>query len=324
MAIADMMGWKNPLTSFVGDHRQALIGLGTGLMNGKTFGEGMSQGIANAGEGRVRDDAYATQQKAEAERLKGINQTVEYMRQKGYNDLVAGVEGGGLDVGTAWGEALKRSQPGYGQAEPIKPVEVNGQLVNPITGQVIGDYRSPEAPPSAPSGYQWTPEGTQTYIPGGPADPAFKDSSKPLTDAQRRANSLYTVIEPDAKLLLGDPTTGNPGIFDNLGDGGSQAWSGIGVAGINPLAGLASGEFQAAKDAVTSIAQNYLYAVSGQAAPAEEVKKIADLVTPNPMDSPARKAEKRRRLETYIAAIQQSTVQPGAATNDGWEVIGVQ
>lgn len=31
-------------------------------------------------------------------------------------------------------------------ASPAQPVEVNGQLVNPQTGQVIGDYRTPDAP----------------------------------------------------------------------------------------------------------------------------------------------------------------------------------
>lgn len=33
-----------------------------------------------------------------------------------------------------------------GQPEQVKPIEINGQLVNPQTGEVMGDYRTPETP----------------------------------------------------------------------------------------------------------------------------------------------------------------------------------
>lgn len=32
------------------------------------------------------------------------------------------------------------------QPEPVKPMEINGQLIDPTTGQVLGDYRTPDAP----------------------------------------------------------------------------------------------------------------------------------------------------------------------------------
>lgn len=227
-------------------------------------------------------------------------------------------------------QKLEQEVAAMGQPQPIQPIEINGQLINPQTMEVMGDFRSNEAP-AAPSGYQWA-EGGLSPIPGGPADPAFANAAKPPTDAQRKANSLFAVVEPDAQLLLGDGTPENPGIFNDLGDGGSQAWNGVGAFGVTPLAPLASPNFQAAKDAVTNIAQSYLYAMSGAAAPAEEVKKIADLVTPNPGDSPQRKEEKRRRLQSYIDAIAVSTIptpmtqntpgQPANATSSGiqWSI----
>lgn len=158
--------------------------------------------------------------------------------------------------------------------------------------------------PSAPSGYQWDGNGGLAPIPNGPADPTVM-GNKPPTDAQRRANSLFEVVAPDAALLLGDGE--KPGLFDSLGNGGDQILNGVGAFGVTPLSGMASGEFQAAKDAVTNIAQSYLYATSGASAPESEVKKIADLVTPNPGDNEARKEAKRRRLETYVRAIQQAS-----------------
>lgn len=111
MALAEAMGWNNPFTQFVGNNRSTLMGLGAGLAGGRNFGEGLSSGLQMAAQGRVADDAFATQQKAEAERQQSMNQTLEYMRSKGFDDLVAGVESGGMDMGAAWAEALRRGQP---------------------------------------------------------------------------------------------------------------------------------------------------------------------------------------------------------------------
>lgn len=111
--LSGMFG-DSPFYKGFDQRRNSLANFGLGLMQGKTPQEGLAKGVGGMIEGKQQDDAFATQQKAEAERLKGINSTVEFMRQKGYNDLVAGVEGGGLDMATAWGEAMKRSTPGYG------------------------------------------------------------------------------------------------------------------------------------------------------------------------------------------------------------------
>lgn len=99
------------LNTGLGRNSNALIGLGSGLLSAPTFSEGLAKGGQGYAEGAKTDDAYATAQKAEAERQRGLNSTIEFMRQKGYGDLVSAVEGGGLDLGTAWGEALKRSSP---------------------------------------------------------------------------------------------------------------------------------------------------------------------------------------------------------------------
>jgi hypothetical protein len=302
---------------------EGLQDLSYGLARSPTIGGAFGEATMRGQDMQQTRDLANKQRGEEAKRLDQINKTAEYLRSKGYDDLLAGVESGGMDMGSAWTEALRRGQPGYGAPELTADMQ-NYQFAQANPG--FSDFLNPGvAQPNAPSGYQWNPDGSQSFVPGGPADPAFA-GSKPPTDAQRRAASLYTVVAPDAELLLGNGTAANPGIYDALGDGGSQAWNGIGVAGINPLAPLASADFQTAKDAVTSIAQSYLYATSGAAAPAEEVKKIADLVTPNPGDSPDRKAQKRARLQTYIDAIKSSTIPAPMTNNSGgdWEVIGVQ
>jgi hypothetical protein len=54
-----------------------------------------------------------------------------------------------MDPGSALQESAR-------QPESVMPIEINGQLVDPITGAVIGDYRTPEA--SAPGFTVLTPE----------------------------------------------------------------------------------------------------------------------------------------------------------------------
>lgn len=216
-------------------------------------------------------------------------------------------------------------------AQPAKPIVVNGQLVSPTTGQVVGDYRDPASGPAAPSGYQWAPEGGALMpIPGGPQDPASA-APKPPTDADVRASKLGEVVAPDAALLLGDGTAENPGVYDALSDLGSQV-GGADVGGARPGYGLLTSEnYQRATNAVGNIAQSYLYAISGQAAPAGEVAKIVDSVTPKPFESKQAIEEKKARLATYVKAIQMSKYDvPGAASatgasaGDGWQVLGVE
>lgn len=315
------------------NNSNALIGLGSGLLSGDTFAEGLARGGDMWRGGAEKDDAYATQQKEETERQKQLADQIalkdkyaQWFTEQGQPQIAQGIADGIVEPGKAYWDFVSPKAPDQTSDMQNYRFYANEEMKAGRAPVSFMDFSNPSKPAPLPSSYQEYQLGLQD--PGYAASQA--QTTTKLTDAQRRANSLYTVIEPDAQLLLGDGTAANPGIFDNLGDGGSQAWSGIGAYGVNPLAGLASGDFQAAKDAVTSIAQNYLYAVSGAAAPAEEVKKVADLVTPNPGDSQARKDEKRRRLQTYIQAIQQSTVggpnsqqqAPGGQTSTGlqWSI----
>jgi hypothetical protein len=73
-------GIDNGFTSWWDANRRALTGFGVGLANGPTFSQGIGLGTQGLAQGAQADDAYATQQKAEAERLAQINQTVEWAR----------------------------------------------------------------------------------------------------------------------------------------------------------------------------------------------------------------------------------------------------
>lgn len=133
MGLADFLGTDNPFRQFVAQNRGTLGQIGAGLGSGQNLSAGLAQAAQNMPIGRAQDDAYAATQKADAERQQSLNATIEFMRQKGYDDLVSGVEGGGLDMGTAWSEALKRSSPD-GSAQDWSRLN-DGTLYNKRTGE---------------------------------------------------------------------------------------------------------------------------------------------------------------------------------------------
>jgi hypothetical protein len=161
-----LLGKDNPVTQWTGRNSNLLTGLGTSLLS-----DGMN--FQPAQVGATLDRQAAAQKDADAKLAATSNATKTWLAQK-YPDLAQAVDAG-LPVSDAWQEAFKRQQPGYGQGEAVKGMEINGKLVNPITGEVIGDYGSPAAGPTAPAGYRVAQDGTNLeFIPGGPADPARK------------------------------------------------------------------------------------------------------------------------------------------------------
>jgi len=171
----------NPLYQSFDRNRNAFIqgfaGLGSDPLNPAS---GFSQGFAR---GNALDQQYAldAQQKAEQDQVK--NNTLEWLKQQGYSDLVAGVEGGGLDMGTAWSEALRRSQPGYGQPELTADMrnfqfaQDNPEFASFIGGgsgeapQIVEIFDSSTGQPV--KGYM---QGTEFVPVGGPKQPSARDN----------------------------------------------------------------------------------------------------------------------------------------------------
>lgn len=71
---------QHPLLDFLHTRRNAIAQFGAGLAQGHNLSEGLAYGTQGAVQGRAVDDAYATSQKAEAERLSQINQTTQWLK----------------------------------------------------------------------------------------------------------------------------------------------------------------------------------------------------------------------------------------------------
>lgn len=288
---------SNPFTSFVGDHRSALLNFGAGLAGGRDFGQGVSMGLQGAALGRQADDAYATSQKAEAERVDQINKTREYLASDPlFADLVPLVDAG--QGGAALTEAFKRKQPGYGQEAQPDPFTLSaGETRYAPDGSVLASMPSVEKPAPAPSGYQPSEAGGLEFIPGGPADPATAGKT---TEATRRNQQLAKVIVPEIESLLGTDT--KPGTFEALSDMWSQGLDAAGPVGF-AIGGGPAEKYQQAKNSLKTIIASYLYSVSGATANPGEVETQASVLTPKPGEPKASVDDKKRRISTMVQAV---------------------
>jgi hypothetical protein len=134
-----------------------------------------------------------------------------------------------------------------------------------------------------------------------PADAVPATGSGRPTEAMNRNAGLYSVSAPELAIVAE-----TYGALSNTGD---QILNSAGVPGNV----IKSPAFQRARSAVETIAQSYLYSASGAAAPAEEVKKIVDSVTPVIGDKPALVADKYRRIQRLVDAIK---LNAGSAAPD--------
>ena len=208
---------------------------------------------------------------------------------------------------------------------------VNNQIVDMDTMDVLGDFRDPEKPDAAhiPSGYRPTADGQGLeFIPGGPADPASQAANKGDTEQTRRARQLATVVNPQIAIVEQN--------WESLKDAGDQLKGATGQAGLAVPFGVGapSSGYQQAANALQTIAQSYLYSVSGAAAPAEEVRKLVDSVTPRYGEDEASIDNKLALVKQMVAAIngmanggapQQSGQQGGpqvGAVEDGYRYMG--
>ena len=124
--------WANPkFKQFVSEAGQDL---GYGLTQGTNFGNALGVATRRTQELQPQRDFASQQKREEDERQQNINATAEFLREKGYTDLLAAVDGG-MDMGSAWTEALRRGQP---QA-PKPPISVGpGEtLLDPVTMQPV-------------------------------------------------------------------------------------------------------------------------------------------------------------------------------------------
>ena len=209
LGLGKQIGLGN-LSEWIDPRRQALIGLGAGLAGGQNWSQGISQGLQGAQQGMVADNAYAQMQQAEQQKQEQLNQTIQWLQQKGRDDLIPLVNAGQANV------ALQEAMKPVGGAQ--QPIEIHGQRVDPVTFQVLGDFRTLNA--GSGEGYTLNP-GDVRYGPDnqvvaeGPKKPAgtlSPTAQKELFEAEDASTAgQYVISALDEALKL------SPKSYDNTG-----------------------------------------------------------------------------------------------------------
>ncbi len=136
-----------------------------------------------------------------------------------------------------------------------------------------------------------------------------------LSEDQAKNSQLYERSLEQAKILLGDPETGQGGTYDALAGTGNQLARGaLGVvtAGFGNPNAVTSGEGQRAANALKDLAASYLYSVSGATANPGEVANLSDTLTPKLTDTKETLADKKARIRQMVDSIKLRA-GPGAA-----------
>lgn len=141
----------------------------------------------------------------------------EYQGQGITSAVQALINSGKFDQASAVNQGGKLGQ----QIKRFDNVGNTGAVLNPATGEMpIANSRLAaafEKGQRAPAGYEWTTDENgnrvQSYIPGGPADPANRNSK--ITDSERMAAGYASRMDA-AEGLMGTSTAGQmPGIAES-------------------------------------------------------------------------------------------------------------
>jgi hypothetical protein len=204
----------NPFQQFFGSRSgaNALMGFGAGMLSGNLGNAGLY-----AMQGAQADDAYATQQKAEAERLRNINESQKALQK--FPDLVAAVSAG-LPVKDAYNEMFKRMSPDYQDGGVDAPASVREwEYYNSLPPDEQGQYlRMKRANPYLDIGTGFVQP--DPVNPGGiSGGPIAKDNFTPAYDAAAGAATGKVDVETQASFdSLNSKMPGLKAVVSELGD----------------------------------------------------------------------------------------------------------
>lgn len=199
-----LLGEKNPVAQWAGEHSNTLTGIGTSLLS-----DGMN--FAPAQQGAVMDRQAAAQRDADAKLTTQTNATKKWLAQN-YPDLAQAVDAG-LPVSEAWQEAFKRKNAKSEAPQNPYMSAGDGKFFNWQTGQYTSD---PNAPPGGSSGSE--PSSVQEYQ--FYADQETQAGRQPQSYADWRKGANSTVRAGVGQPIpLKNRKTGEYHTFQSMTDG---------------------------------------------------------------------------------------------------------
>lgn len=303
--------------------------LGNGIAQNPLTLMALGAGISQGGFGKGLEMAVPAAMADQKTKLTSQNQNLTY------NALIKK----GVDPETARAAVSNPTllQSLLTQMAPKSGVNINGRLVNPVTGKQIADYSDTKAPetkefetsgggkvarqynpvtraweeipgigsggaPKPPAGFSWNDPNDQTKglsaIPGGPATHIPAEVAGRIAMMDTAAKEL-----PNAKKVL---------LGEREGFLYGRSWYGAGP-GASVESKFEFGDVGRAKRAVRVAIEGALRAMTGAAAPETEVQRYEDLFLPVPNDNPQTAAQKLQLLDDFMSAAKKTVTQGRSA-----------
>lgn len=274
--------------------------------------------LINAGEGNIYDPDTNTWIKApsatgktgdafrfggnsvEAQALNGLIEsgqiTADQAQQLGAGKTITDPSTGSMMFLTPQGIFQQQGQRPAAQQQPY--VDLFGD----------GGANVPPSPPAAAT-QPTKPAAAAPAMPPVPASDPVSSSNpgiipltggkpqKLLTEAERKNQSLFTVIKPELKVVEDN--------YNALTDPNNQIYSKMPFSEF-----VTTPEYQQAANSLQTIVSSYLYSVSGATATPDEVRKQTDILTPRPGESKESIENKKRRIRTMVNAVAQAGSLP--------------
>lgn len=178
----------------------------------------------------------------------------------------------------------------------------------------------------APSGYQWTPDGQLTYIPGGPADPKTKTGGAPTED-ERKASGWYFQADSARRNMENVIKTDPNAAFPTVTERAAGFIPGVGGDVANTLRSENRQKFVQASE---SMAEALLRAATGAGVNKDEAaQKVRELV-PQIGDKPGVVQQKINSYDMYLKSLQTRAGRalpagtPGAPGVDDSDPLGIR
>lgn len=141
MGIASaLLGENNPFAQWANQNSNFLGAIGAGLGQGQNLQGGLAAGLAAVPQAKQLDQQAAEKLKADKLAENQANATQNWL-QANHPDLAQMVQAG-MPVSEAWSTAMQWMQP-QGGVDPIRGISINDRLVNPVTGELMGDFSDP-------------------------------------------------------------------------------------------------------------------------------------------------------------------------------------
>lgn len=302
--------FANPVSDWVDPRRNALMGFSAGMLSGNPGGA-----MTGAMQGSMLDQQYARDQMEFEQEQEAKNATVEWLQSQGYDDLVQMAQATG-DIGAAWSEGLKRSQPAGSNLTADMQNYLFAQE-NPGFADFIGGGQKPT---SSMQEYQFAvSQGYDGTFQQYETDMKRAGATNIDFNANQGTAAAYADRMAAANAILDDPK-----LTAAQTDAGQAALSGV------PLAGnfLTSEERKMAEQAQRDFINAILRRESGAVISPSEFENAAKQYFPQPGDTPAVIEQKKRNREMALQGVARAAgpnyQQPSLMSGNGWTVIGVE